>query len=52
MTPRMPANAAYLRLLRSRHSGTPTFREFDRDLQGARHLEIAARMDAARFRGF
>lgn len=52
MTPRMPANTAYLRLLRSRHAGTPTFREFDRDLQDARRLEIAARVDAARVRGF
>lgn len=52
MTHRTPDNTAYLRLLRSRHSGTPTFREFDYDLQGARRLEVAARLDAARFRGF
>lgn len=49
---RTPANAAYLRLLRSRHSGVPSFREFDQDLQGARRAEIAARVHAARFRGF
>ena len=52
MTPRMPANTAYLRLLRARRAGVPTFREFDRDLQGARRLEIAAQVDAARLRGF
>ncbi len=49
---RLPANAAYLRLLCSTHFGTPTLREFDRDLQGARRMEIAARLDASRFRGF
>lgn len=50
MTP-IPLNAEYLRLLRSRHSGLPMFREFDRDLQGARRVETAARIHAAGFRG-
>lgn len=50
----MPAssNKAYLRLLRARHIGTPTAREFDRDLHGARHLETIARLDATAVRGF
>lgn len=47
-----PANAAYLRLLRSTRRGTPTFREFDRDLRGARSLETSARIAAAAIRGF
>lgn len=49
---RNPANAAYLRLLRSNRSGTPTYREFDRDLRGVRNLEIHARIDASSIRGF
>jgi hypothetical protein len=47
-----PENKAYLRLLRARHSGTPTLREFDRDLHRARHLETIARLDATAVRGF
>ncbi len=49
---RNPANAAYLRLLRSTRPGTPTYREFDRDLQGARSLETSARIAAVAMRGF
>ncbi len=45
-------NPAYIRLLRSTRSGGPTYREFDRDLQGARSLEVTARLDAAAVRGF
>lgn len=52
MTRRLTDNAAYLRLLRSTRSGAPTFREFDSDLQRARTLDTAARLDASAIRGF
>lgn len=47
---RTPASAACLRLLHSTCPGTPTLREFDRDLQGARSLEASARIAAAAMR--
>ena len=52
MTRRAASDPAYVRLLRSTRPGTPTFREFDRDLQGARSLETSARIAAAALRGF
>lgn len=52
MTRRLADNTAYLRLLRSTRPGAPTFREFDRELQRARRLDVAARLDASVIRGF
>lgn len=52
MTRRAASDSAYARLLRSTRPGTPTFREFHRDLEGARFLDTTARIAAAAMRGF
>ena len=52
MTRRAASDPAYVRLLRSTRPGTPTFREFDSDLHGARSLDTSARIAPAALRGF
>jgi len=49
---RLPINSAYLALLRTSRHANPSLREFDRDQRQVRRMELAARLDAARYRGF
>lgn len=49
---RFPINSAYLALLRANRHANPSLREFDRDQRQMRRMELAARIDATRYRGF